>query len=194
MSGRYQGMQARICSLNKFATFVPCFGHSLNLVGVEAAKACTEAVAFFDLLQAVYVFFTASTGRFKKLMDKLAESDTRWSCRADECRAFVNGYEEIMETLLEMSDDPLEKADCRCTARGLYGKMSKLETGIFGKFWNVVLQRFNSSSKTLQAVQLNLNAVVGILKSLVNFVQLQRDKFEEFEEAGKRMAGTNAYE
>ena len=74
-------MQTRICSLNRFATFVPCFGHSLNLVGVEAAKACTETVAFFDLLQAVYVFFAASTGR---------------SCRADACRAFVNGYEEII--------------------------------------------------------------------------------------------------
>ena len=84
-------------------------------------------------------------GWFKKLMDKLAEnvlsvsmpkklSDTRWSCRADAYRAFVNGYEEIMETLLEMSDDLLEKADCRCTARGLYRKMPKLETGIFGKF------------------------------------------------------------
>ena len=112
-------MQTRICSLNRFATFVPCFGHSLNLVGVEAAKACTETVAFFDLLQAVYVFFAASTGR---------------SCRADACRAFVNGYEEIMETILEMSDDPLEKADCRYTARGLYRKMPKLETGILGKF------------------------------------------------------------
>ena len=35
---------------------------------------------------------------------------------------------------------------------------------------------------------------MGILESLVNFVQLQRNKFEEFEEAGKRMAGTDAYE
>ena len=63
--------------------------------------------------------------------------------------------------------------------------MPKLETGILGKFWNVVLQRFNSSNKTL----LNLNFAVGILESLVNFVQLQRNKFEEFEEAGNIWRG-----
>ena len=92
MSGRYQGMQSRIIRLAPYATFIPCFGHSLNLVGKEAASSCSEAVSFFDLIQALYVFFTASTSRHKKLFDVLQKKDvpvfmpkrlidTRWSCR-----------------------------------------------------------------------------------------------------------------
>ncbi|GBP20894.1 hypothetical protein EVAR_80713_1 [Eumeta japonica] len=37
MSGNYSGLQTRIKEKCEFATFVPCAGHSLNLVGVHAA-------------------------------------------------------------------------------------------------------------------------------------------------------------
>ncbi|GBP56347.1 hypothetical protein EVAR_43286_1 [Eumeta japonica] len=37
MSGKYSGLQTRIKEKCEFATFVPCAGHSLNLVGVHAA-------------------------------------------------------------------------------------------------------------------------------------------------------------
>lgn len=38
MSGYYTGLQARIKSENNEADYVPCAAHSLNLVGVFAAK------------------------------------------------------------------------------------------------------------------------------------------------------------
>ncbi|CAH2302261.1 Hypothetical predicted protein [Pelobates cultripes] len=60
-------------------------------------------------------------------------------------------------------------------------------------FWNTFLQRFNSSSKTLQSVQLNLNAAVGVLKSLKDFINEQHTKFDAFEEAGKRLTDTEEY-
>ena len=40
MSGRYTGLQARIHQLNEFTIYVPCAGHSLNLVGVKVAECC----------------------------------------------------------------------------------------------------------------------------------------------------------
>ena len=48
MSGRYTGLQARIHQLDEFAIYVPCAGHSLNLVGVKAAECCLQTVKFFD--------------------------------------------------------------------------------------------------------------------------------------------------
>jgi len=51
MSGKYQGMQALIKSKNEFAEFVPCCGHSLNLVGNIAANSCVAAIGFFDFTQ-----------------------------------------------------------------------------------------------------------------------------------------------
>jgi hypothetical protein len=204
MSGRYQGMQAWIIVLNKLATYVPCFGHSLNLVGKEAASACSGAVSFFDFVQALYVFFTGSTARYKKLKEKLAArglpfsmpkalSETRWSCRADACSALVKSYEDIKSLLMEMSEDNEEKPICRSTARGLHAQMDRLETGIFAEFWNIILERFNRSSQTLQATNLNLNSAVGVLQSILEFVHLQRSRFDDFEEAGKLLSGTNEY-
>ncbi|CAH2319537.1 zinc finger MYM-type 1-like [Pelobates cultripes] len=204
MSGHYKGMQARILNMNKYAKYIPCFGHSLNLVGKDAANSCSEAVRFFNFVQALYTFFSGSTRRYKKLKDQLDMrglsvsipkklSDTRWSCRADACQALVHGYDNIMDILFEFATDIEEKSECRNTAKGLFYQISKLETGIFAEFWNTVLQRFNSSSKTLQSVQLNLNAAVGVLKSLKDFINEQRTKFDAFEEAGKRLTDTEEY-
>jgi len=57
MSGHYTGLQARIRQLNEFAIFVPCAGHSLNLVRVKAAECCLQIVKFFDFVQRLYSIF-----------------------------------------------------------------------------------------------------------------------------------------
>jgi len=108
MSGKYQGMQALIKNKNEFAEFVPCCGHSLNLVGKTAANSCIAAISFFDFIQNLYVFFTATPIRYSLLTKKLACIDknkrvyvlknlneTRWSCRADATKAVVFGYDYI---------------------------------------------------------------------------------------------------
>ena len=56
MSGRYNGLQARIKQLNEFAEYVPCFAHSLNLVGNCAAECCEEASIFFAFVKNIYTF------------------------------------------------------------------------------------------------------------------------------------------
>ncbi|CAH2276762.1 zinc finger MYM-type 1-like [Pelobates cultripes] len=102
--------------------------------------------------------------------------------------------DNIMDILFEFATDIEEKSECRNTPKGLFYQISKLETGIFAEFWNTVLQRFNSnSSKTLQSVQLNLNAAVGVLKSLKDFINEQRTKFDAFEEVGKCLTDTEEY-
>lgn len=47
MSGQYNGLQAKIKQKNPLAEYVPCAGHSLNLVGSCAAEACQASVDFF---------------------------------------------------------------------------------------------------------------------------------------------------
>jgi hypothetical protein len=49
MSGRYNGMQARLKAINPSAVFIPCTAHSLNLVGVNAVQCCVDAVSFLEL-------------------------------------------------------------------------------------------------------------------------------------------------
>ncbi len=67
MSGRYKGMQQFFLETNKFAIYVPCAAHSLNLVGRSAVDCCQEAVNFFSTVQLLYTFFSASTSRWKIL-------------------------------------------------------------------------------------------------------------------------------
>ncbi|KAE9521909.1 hypothetical protein AGLY_017716 [Aphis glycines] len=122
MSGKYNGMQAFIKRVNGYAIFVPCCGHSLNLVGKTAANSCPTAIKFFDFVQNIYVFFTSSPSRYQILTKKLSLknsntqfhvpknlNDTRWSCRADATKALVLGYNEFKETLEYISKDPEQK-------------------------------------------------------------------------------------
>lgn len=68
MSGIYNGMQAALLEENPLAIFVPCSGHSLNLVGQTSVALCLEAVNFFGIAQAIYVFYVAwkKDGLFSK--------------------------------------------------------------------------------------------------------------------------------
>ncbi len=48
MSGKYNGAQTRIRSMNSLSLYSPCACHSLNLCGNDSAMSCKEAVTFFE--------------------------------------------------------------------------------------------------------------------------------------------------
>ena len=51
MSGKYNSLQVKVAAKNKLAEWIPCTGHSLNLVVKAAAECCPASVAFFDCLE-----------------------------------------------------------------------------------------------------------------------------------------------
>ncbi|CAK1586251.1 unnamed protein product [Parnassius mnemosyne] len=106
MSGQYSGLQARLKEINQYAEYIPCSGHSLNLVGVRAAECNLQITSFFSLLQKLYAFFSLSTYRWQKLVKSLKEkkileslSDTRWSARADAVSTIHDSHSEVLDTL-----------------------------------------------------------------------------------------------
>jgi len=131
-------------------------------------------------VQELFVFFTSSTGRYNLLKTKLASkgllmpkrlSDTRWSAHTDATKALMCGYSDIKEVLNSIANNADAKGDVCNTATGLYDKMCRLETGIFAVVWNVILERFNTTSKQLQDETTDLNTAVYLLQSLEAFVQ-----------------------
>ncbi|KAG6927675.1 zinc finger MYM-type containing 1, partial [Chelydra serpentina] len=58
MSGRYQGMEKKLLEQNKYAIFIPCVAHSLNLVSRSAVDCCPVPVSFFSTVQLLYTFFS----------------------------------------------------------------------------------------------------------------------------------------
>ncbi|GFU66025.1 zinc finger MYM-type protein 1 [Trichonephila clavipes] len=56
MSGQYNSVQV-LKEKNKFANYVPCAAHSLNLIREELVKVATEIVNFFGLVQQICFLF-----------------------------------------------------------------------------------------------------------------------------------------
>ena len=200
MAGKYNGVQAKIKEVCRYAQFVPCFGHSLNLIGNEAANCSPKAAAFFEFLQSLYNFFASSTHRWTVLRNFIGEaptlkslSVTRWSARADAAKALVKGYHEISEALLTIDQDINERRENRHVADVLRRKMQQLEIGILAHFWFTLLTRFNETSMSLQSVELDLNNAVNLMKSLCEYVASLREQFQFFELEGKKLSGCSDY-
>lgn len=68
IKGDRAGVQRRIRNLNPRAFFVPCSAHSLNLVVNDMAKSSLQAANFFNIVQKIFVFFSASTLRWAILL------------------------------------------------------------------------------------------------------------------------------
>lgn len=192
MSGQYKGLQARIKNINPMAEYIPCTGHSLNLIGVKAAESSLSAVNFFGFVQKLYVFFAASTHRWSLLTIKLGNlkvvkrmSDTRWSARADAVDALYNGFRQIQSALEEIATDPEEEKDAVNEADSLLKKMDKLDCFLMSVIWAKILNRFNAVSKTVQDPKTNLSSVVLIIESLKGFIQSLRNEFDTFEGEAK---------
>ena len=90
MSGKHSGVQARIREQAKFAFYIHCSAHSLNLVLVDVVKSVPKTEEFFSLLQSLYIFTSASYVHLKwlsiqrEMYGRTRElqrlSDTRWAC------------------------------------------------------------------------------------------------------------------
>ncbi|XP_065650982.1 zinc finger MYM-type protein 1-like [Hydra vulgaris] len=167
MSGKYSGLQARLKERSELAFYIPCAGHSLNLVGQCCVSECINSINYFGVLQSLYSFFVASTHRWDLLKGNHATlkrlSDTRWSSPC------------------HIAEDTEEKSDIRHEALCLLNKITKLEFAFMAVLWHHILKRFNAVSKFLQKVELDLHTASSMLLSLIDFVKNLRNDFTRFE-------------
>ncbi|CAI6369268.1 unnamed protein product [Macrosiphum euphorbiae] len=146
MSGQYTGLQPRIKNINPKAKYIPCSGHSLNLIGAYAAESCLYATHFFDLLQKLFNFFSCSTNRWSILEENIGKgkvvknlSDTRWSARANACNALYASYAGIKNALLYIIQNADEKPICKVEAKAMYNLLNTY----FRSLYNDLLMEFN---------------------------------------------------
>lgn len=181
MAGYKSGVQQRIYEKNHLAVFVNCDNHSLNLVGVNAAKQDAMMVTFFGTIQAIYIFFSSSTQRWEKLKTVTpivvkSESTTRWSARVEAVKPVNKYLKKILEILQTMMDDANETSDTRSDARQLYNRMLSYDFLILLGFWNKVLISIDRVQKRLQDSSMNFHDAALDLKAL-------RDHFNDEREA-----------
>jgi len=194
MSGKFEGLQAHIKRACDKAFYVPCAGHSLNLVGVHTVESCLEAINFFGFLQKLYVFFSSSPRKwniFKEFlnagnsMQKVvlkSLSSTRWSCHAESCKSLLKNYDSIIGALNEIANNDTEPADSVREAQSLLDKIMKKETSLMTVIWSKILERINATSIELQKHDIDLSFAVTLLQSLTDTIAGMRLKFSDFEE------------
>lgn len=202
MAGQYSGVQARIIGINRAASYIPCMAHSLNLSGVAAVDTCTEAVKFFGVVQKIYVFLSDSTYRWNLVKDAVRQSvvgteksallpkrlsDTRWSAHAVALRSMSNHYKTYQSVLQEIGNNNLQKKETRAEAMNLAKTMDKLETVFLVCFWNIILERINDVSQLLQSEKTDLCIAAGLMKSLLQFLASQRNRFEFYRDKASEL-------
>ena len=185
MVGRYNGMQQKILEGKKFTKFVPCTGHSLNLVGCSAVDCCLNAVNCFGIINEIYTFFSSSTKRWALLKSFLQSqskvskhlSDTRSDAHAKATEAILKSYSAITNALSHLLSDVSKKGDVRLHANNF---LQKLEFVSMLHFWTRVLGGFHRVSKALQKSELLLSTCAELYTSLVDFLSEIRDeKFDQ---------------
>lgn len=164
MSGKYNGLQARIKKYSKNANFVSCATHSLNLIGSNAAEITKEGTRFFYDCQMVYTSFSLSTYRWN-LYEQSTRSvlknlcTTRGSSRYEVCKALSFGYKSTLQVL--QVSNKMQQPSTRHEATSIKKKLEKLEFVLMLKMWTPILNRFDSTSKTLQSSNIDLSIVLS---------------------------------
>uniref|UniRef100_A0A8C4RMG3 HAT C-terminal dimerisation domain-containing protein n=1 Tax=Erpetoichthys calabaricus TaxID=27687 RepID=A0A8C4RMG3_ERPCA len=133
MSGKHSGVQDRIKEKAKYAFYIHCSAHHLNLVLVDAIKAVPEAEEFFALLQSLYVFTSGSYVHPKWLAvqsemhgstrELQQLSDTRWACRFVALHNIMDRLPALKKILQEMAQE--RRGEKSSEARGLLAQIDQ---------------------------------------------------------------------
>ena len=74
MSGVYNGAQQKFSEIiGRSVPYTKCVPHGVNLVIKHGCKESSLVAKVFDVLEQIFVFFSKSSKRNKKLMGKLEE-------------------------------------------------------------------------------------------------------------------------
>uniref|UniRef100_A0A087YHR8 Uncharacterized protein n=1 Tax=Poecilia formosa TaxID=48698 RepID=A0A087YHR8_POEFO len=180
MSGKHSGVPARIQSNARFAFYVHCNAHYLNLVLVDANKAVPKVVDFFALLQYNFVFGSYVHLRWLDVQKELypaeqprelqALSDTRWACRYIACRTMRDRLPAVLRLLQDIA---LERHSERSVeARGLLFQIDVQYLGLLVAFCKM-LGDTKCLSDMLQSSTLDLARAVDLVGAL-------RDTFQDY--------------
>ena len=128
MSGRNNGLQAKVAAENAMALYLYCFGHQLNLVVQDSLVALPEVAIALERMNGVVTFIRNSPnkmGRFKEILEVSKQENeasnfthdnhsirplcpTSWVMRLPAVDAFLSHYSSIIDFLVDIKEDRTE--------------------------------------------------------------------------------------
>ena len=135
-----------------------------------------QAVSFvkwYDTLESLYVYFSASTKRHFVLSEKLKDSEsclhvknlskTRWSARPEAIKAVWTSYEEIYSSLQGISFDEKFDKESQTKAYGLLTKIKTFDFIFTIMFPKNVMCKMKLTIDTLQTEELDVGGALLIM-------------------------------
>lgn len=189
MSGVYSGVQKRIKDKVPTASYVHCCAHNLNLVISDAAKSSKKVVSFFETVQAIFNFFSASAPRWanlafgndenRKIKLKVLKKvcPTRWESRHESINALKLRFIDILKALTNISLTSSKK-DEKATSLSLKKKLESMEFVLILCFWEKILRALHGVSKSLQKQNTNLHNACQNLNEAKKIIENLRDSYE----------------
>lgn len=193
MSGKYNGVQARVKAVDNRAVYIHCYAHCLNLVLVDTVKRNKKARNFFGVLQSLYCFVQNSTFRhsvFQSLQMEVEKSsdssevhhlalkkvcETRWACRFEAIRAVEANFSILLHLLETIEDDPSSDAKAVADARGLRIQIKSFEFLIVLLVLKHLFEHTNVTSRYLQSVSIDLNAAISSVQATQSILKKFRE-------------------
>lgn len=176
MAGKYRGVQARILQVNKYASFLPCSAHCLNLIGVHASSVTPEMTTFFGALQTIFNYFSGSTERWDALshleFTLKGHSDTRWSSKYNAVHSLYTQLPAVLKVLRSIAEGTSGKnfsADSVSSAKTIC-KLIKFEFVCLLTIWYHLLRSIDGVNKHLQTKNLSVEIASKHLKGLKEFL------------------------
>lgn len=187
MSGEFKGAQKKISDfVGRPIPYVPCQAHRINTFIEHACNSSAIFDDFFNSLESIYVFFTASTKRYAILNEKLAKlenslglknlSKTRWTARAESIKAVHAEFEEIVDVLMEISTSKNNfVAKARSQALGLHKKMLQLDFIACLMFGKNIFYKLKILTEILETQDLNIIDGISLINTTVNILKKIRE-------------------
>ena len=197
MRGKDIGLQKRILNVNPRATFVPCAAHCLNLVLNDAVSINNEIVGFFDIVQELFNFFSASPYRWNILKKNIKTftlkplSSTRWSSRINAIRPLQQNLKQIYDSLIVLSNDQSRDLNTRNMSNSLSKKLKSFKFLCSLIIWRDMLAKIDVVSKMLQNPNININESTKALDNLKKSLNGKRNdiSFNEYISEATKLAG-----
>ncbi|XP_020667850.3 zinc finger MYM-type protein 1 [Pogona vitticeps] len=183
VKGKNSGVQTLLQELNPRVFSVPCSSHSLNLVVTDAASSFTEGVEFFNAIQSIYIFFSASPHRWEVLKQYVGishlsmkpQSGIRWESCIEAIEAIRQQVGEVYDALSAVIEDGAltgaAHSKTQIEGERIARNMCNFKFLCSLVLWHDILFEINVVSKRLQDVNLDITGVVKQLDKTRSYLQ-----------------------
>lgn len=205
MSGKFKGTQQKLSELvGHKIIYVPCQAHRINTAVEHCCQASPVISDMFNILEELYVFFSASNKRHQILKNQLEElenalslknlSKTRWTARAESLQAVNIAYEKITAALHDIENHPNIDRVTKGKAYGLSKRILSFDFICCLMFLKTVLYKLKIITELMESSNLNIIDSISEIEGTITSLSKIRNSDNELNnliESAKKFSQKN---